>query len=60
MRIGCLQLAPKLGKFDQNVRKANDLLELTQPGELDVLVLPEMAFSGASHPRVLIITSDKG
>lgn len=46
MKIGCLQFGPKLGKVEENMRKADSLLETTLPSELDLLVLPEMAFSG--------------
>lgn len=48
MKIACLQLAPEMGKGEANMRKADEILSQTQPGELDLLVLPEMAFSGDS------------
>jgi protein N-terminal amidase len=46
MKVGCLQFAPKLGEVKENIRKADSLLEDTSSSELDLLVLPEMAFSG--------------
>jgi predicted amidohydrolase len=46
MKVGCLQFAPKLGEVHENIRKADSLLEDTSSSELDILVLPEMAFSG--------------
>jgi protein N-terminal amidase len=56
MRIATLQFAPQLGNVEANIRRADQLLKLTSedisdgPGieELrpDILVLPEMAFSG--------------
>lgn len=46
MRIACLQLAPELGKPTENILRANTLLEATSPQDLDLLVLPELAFSG--------------
>jgi hypothetical protein len=46
MKIGCLQFAPKLGQVQENMRKADSLLQDVLPGHLDLLVLPEMAFSG--------------
>lgn len=46
MKVGCLQFAPKLGEVQVNIRKADSLLEDTSFSELDLLVLPEMAFSG--------------
>lgn len=56
MRIATLQFAPKLGNVEANIQRADQLLKLT-PGEIsdgpgieelrpDLLVLPEMAFSG--------------
>ena len=46
MKIACLQLAPELHKLDQNTAKANALLSHIEPGDIDLLVLPEMAFTG--------------
>ncbi|KAF2115010.1 carbon-nitrogen hydrolase [Lophiotrema nucula] len=47
MKIACLQFAPELGKVQENIRKADEILQKTQvPLKLDWLVLPEMAFSG--------------
>lgn len=44
MRVGLLQFSPSVGAFAQNVAKARALLH--NRGPLDLLVLPEMAFSG--------------
>jgi protein N-terminal amidase len=58
MRIATLQFAPRLGDVQGNIRRANELLWLDsqtiesdgQPSidelQPDILVLPEMAFSG--------------
>jgi protein N-terminal amidase len=46
MRIACLQFNPSLGKFPQNVERAEALLEGAQPGAWDLLMLPELAFTG--------------
>jgi predicted amidohydrolase len=53
MRIGTLQFAPRLGKVEYNIRRADELLStaMKRIGKddrrpLDLLVLPEMAFSG--------------
>ncbi|KAF2258678.1 N-terminal asparagine amidohydrolase-like protein [Lojkania enalia] len=47
MKIACLQFAPELGKVQENIRRADEILQRTQiPARLDWLVLPEMAFSG--------------
>ncbi|KAH6892211.1 carbon-nitrogen hydrolase, partial [Thelonectria olida] len=46
MRIGCLQFAPQLGDVDNNLNRADAVLSRANPDHLDLLVLPEMAFSG--------------
>ena len=46
MRIACIQLASELGKIQENIRRADVLLEHLSPGQCDLLVLPELAFSG--------------
>lgn len=48
MRIGCLQFAPQVGDVDNNLNRADAVLSRANPEDLDVLVLPEMAFSGMS------------
>lgn len=46
MRIGCLQFAPRVGDVDDNLNRADAVLSKVNPGDFDLLVLPEMAFSG--------------
>ncbi|KAK0728213.1 carbon-nitrogen hydrolase [Lasiosphaeria miniovina] len=49
MRIGCLQFAPKVGDVSNNLSRADAVLAKADAMELDnldLLVLPEMAFSG--------------
>ncbi|KAL2190979.1 carbon-nitrogen hydrolase, partial [Thermothelomyces heterothallicus CBS 203.75] len=49
MRIGCLQFAPKVGDVTNNIARAEAVLSSADQDELenlDLLVLPEMAFSG--------------
>lgn len=46
MRIATLQFAPQLGRVSANIARADELLKEYSPGEIDLLVLPEMAFSG--------------
>ncbi|KAK4156296.1 carbon-nitrogen hydrolase [Chaetomidium leptoderma] len=49
MRIGCLQFAPQVGDVANNITRAEDVLSKADPDDLenlDLLVLPEMAFSG--------------
>jgi protein N-terminal amidase len=48
MKIACLQFAPELEKVEENIRRAEAILKQTPlPADLDWLILPEMAFSGA-------------
>ncbi|KAF2766779.1 carbon-nitrogen hydrolase, partial [Teratosphaeria nubilosa] len=58
MRVAALQLAPKLGSFDQNLQRANTLLAARdlKHGHIDLLVLPELAFSGYNFPSLETIT----
>jgi protein N-terminal amidase len=49
MRIGCLQFAPQVGDVSGNITRAEAVLSRAEPQDLetlDLLVLPEMAFSG--------------
>jgi predicted amidohydrolase len=46
MRIGCLQFAPQVGDVDNNLNRADAVLSRADPDDLDLLVLPELAFSG--------------
>ncbi|EEY14089.1 N-terminal amidase [Verticillium alfalfae VaMs.102] len=51
MRIGCLQFAPQVGDIDNNLNRADAVLSRANPEELDLLVLPELAFTGTSMER---------
>lgn len=49
MRIGCLQFAPHVGDLNNNLNRADAVLNRADPRDLedlDILVLPEMAFTG--------------
>ncbi|BGP24529.1 hypothetical protein Rt10032_c03g1354 [Rhodotorula toruloides] len=46
LRVACVQFDPVFKKKAQNVAKADQLIAGIQPGTLDLLVLPEMAFTG--------------
>lgn len=46
MRIGCLQFAPQLGDVNNNLNRADAVLFKADPNDMDLLVLPELAFSG--------------
>jgi predicted amidohydrolase len=54
MRIACLQFAPVIGEVDNNLNRADAVLAKTDQKELDhldLLVLPELAFTGALSRR---------
>ncbi|KAM0465370.1 hypothetical protein ACHAPV_001416 [Trichoderma viride] len=56
MRIGCLQFAPQVGDVDNNLNRADAVLSKANPEDLDILVLPEMAFSGYNFKSLQDIT----
>ncbi|KAF2738510.1 carbon-nitrogen hydrolase [Polyplosphaeria fusca] len=57
MKIACLQFAPEIGKVQENILKADDILRSTRlPAGLDWLVLPELAFSGYNFQSLEEIT----
>ncbi|GES96651.1 carbon-nitrogen hydrolase [Rhizophagus clarus] len=46
MKVACLQFNQIIGEVERNQNFASKLLEKYQPGDIDVLVLPELAFTG--------------
>jgi predicted amidohydrolase len=46
MKIACLQFSPVLGDIDNNLTRADALLAKANVEDLDLLVLPELAFTG--------------
>jgi len=54
MKIACLQFAPVVGDVDNNLNRADSVLNkasVEDLADLDLLVLPELAFSGMPpHP----------
>jgi predicted amidohydrolase len=49
MKIACLQFAPQVGDVDNNLNRADAVLNkasVEDLADLDLLVLPELAFSG--------------
>ncbi|KAG9288174.1 hypothetical protein G9A89_020480 [Geosiphon pyriformis] len=46
MKIACLQLRPVIGEVEHNQNRASSLLQKYGPEDVDLLILPEMAFSG--------------
>lgn len=55
MKIAVLQFSPRLGEVSQNISRADALLSQNSTS-LDLLVLPEMAFSGYNFPSLAAIT----
>jgi predicted amidohydrolase len=49
-----LQFNPKLGALSQNLQDAEKLLRDAAPKNLDLLVLPEMAFTGMAAYLLLL------
>ncbi|KAL8764213.1 MAG: hypothetical protein Q9184_000182 [Pyrenodesmia sp. 2 TL-2023] len=59
MRIATLQLSPKLCLVEENIARADSLLFSAPPSslhDLDILVLPELAFTGYNYPSLRSIT----
>ncbi len=52
MKIATLQFNPSLGAVQHNIDKANALISELRPDKLDLLVLPELAFTGYNFPSV--------
>lgn len=46
LRIGVVQLNPKIGQVQANIARAHELCSKLQPKSLDMLCFPEMAFTG--------------
>jgi predicted amidohydrolase len=49
MRIACLQFDPQVGDIDNNLDRADAILNTVHPDHLnalDLLVLPELSFTG--------------
>jgi predicted amidohydrolase len=52
MKIACLQFAPQVGDIDNNLNRADAVLNKASAedlADLDLLVLPELAFSGYNY-----------
>lgn len=46
MKIACLQFAPQIGQIDSNLDTADAILAESEDQNFDLLVLPELAFTG--------------
>ncbi|MCJ1435112.1 Carbon-nitrogen hydrolase [Xylographa pallens] len=56
MHIATLQFSPVLGQVAQNIARADELLAAANTEGLDLLVLPELAFTGYNFPSLAAIT----
>lgn len=54
-RIGLVQFDPKVEEVEYNIRKVKELTASLDPGSVDLLCLPEMAFSGYVFPTATSI-----
>nr|POE65095.1 protein n-terminal amidase [Quercus suber] len=54
MKIATLQFAPVLGRVEENIATATSFLDFSRP--IDLLVLPELAFTGYNFPSLAAIT----
>ncbi|PWW78142.1 carbon-nitrogen hydrolase [Tuber magnatum] len=57
MRIACLQFNPQLGNIAHNLRRADTIISRAGARGIDLLILPEMAFSGYKFGSVNEINS---
>ncbi|KAI9350982.1 carbon-nitrogen hydrolase [Pilaira anomala] len=46
MKIACCQFDPIWSKVEKNMKTASEMLAIYKPNDIDVLILPEMAFTG--------------
>ena len=46
LRVGVVQFEPKIGKVQENVDFATKLCAQLARGDVDIVCLPEMAFTG--------------
>ncbi|KXN82788.1 Protein N-terminal amidase, partial [Leucoagaricus sp. SymC.cos] len=46
LRIGVVQFSQKIGQVQANLKKAQELTDRIEPGSIDLLCFPEMAFTG--------------
>ncbi|MCJ1476862.1 Carbon-nitrogen hydrolase [Lambiella insularis] len=56
MHIAILQFSPVLGAVEHNIARADELLRTANTEGVDLLVLPELAFSGYNHPSLASIS----
>jgi predicted amidohydrolase len=47
--LTAMKFAPQVGDIDNNLNRADAVLSKANPKDIDLLVLPEMAFSGRCY-----------
>ncbi|KAF8539245.1 carbon-nitrogen hydrolase [Trichophaea hybrida] len=57
MRVACLQFNPHLGNLAHNLKRAEAIISKANPKDLDLLILPEMAFTGYNFKSLQEIQS---
>lgn len=56
MKIACLQFNPAIGAVEENIKQADTIIGKAHiPDSLDLLVLPELAFTGYNFPDLKAI-----
>jgi predicted amidohydrolase len=63
MRIACLQFAAQVGDIENNLDRADAVLQKAKTDELDgldLLVLPELAFTGTVFSSSLLRSPNTG
>ncbi|KAK5167564.1 uncharacterized protein LTR77_007263 [Saxophila tyrrhenica] len=56
MRVATLQFNPHLGAVEQNISHATALISALKPGQVDLLVLNELAFTGYNFSSLAAIS----
>lgn len=57
MKVACLQFAPTIGEVNENIARADQILAAAsiKDGDLDLLALPELAFTGMSIGTIELV-----
>ena len=55
MKVAILQFSPELGTVTSNIARADSILAASSAYDIDILVLPELVFTGYNHTRESIL-----
>lgn len=58
--VNASQFAPQVGDVNNNLNRADAVLSRANPQDLDLLVLPELAFSGQSVLSLFLNVNGSG